>query len=292
VSEVTLAVRPAGSLGAALVRVARPKQWAKNLLVAAAPAAAGTLGQPATASRVLVGIGTFCLVASGVYFLNDAKDVELDRAHPTKRSRPIAAGIVPVGLALALAGGLDLAGLALATAVAPLLGAVLLGYIALNVAYTFWLKRIALLDLAAVASCFVLRAVAGGAAADVTLSAWFLLVVSFGAVFVVAGKRFGELAELGAGRTRATLESYSPRLLKTIWLGAALAAFAAYCLWAFEQGGAVYIATMVPFGLALHRYSRCVEAGEGSAPEELLLGEPGLVALALAWVALFVLALN
>ena len=291
-SEVTLAVRPAGSLAGALVRVARPKQWAKNLLVAAAPAAAGTLGQSATAGRVLLGIAAFCLVASGVYFLNDAKDVELDRAHPTKRLRPIAAGIVPVGLALVLAGVLDLTGLALATAVAPLLGAVLLGYIALNVAYTFGLKRIALLDLAAVASCFVLRAVAGGAAASVTLSAWFLLVVSFGAVFVVAGKRFGELAELGAGRTRATLESYSPHLLRTIWLGAALAAFASYCLWAAEQGGVGYLLTIAPFGLALHRYSRCVEAGQGSAPEELLLGEPGLVALALAWATLFLLALS
>ncbi len=291
-SEITLAVRPAGSLAGALVRVARPKQWAKNLLVAAAPAAAGTLGQPATASRVLLGIAAFCLVASGVYFLNDAKDVELDRAHPTKRLRPIAAGIVPVGLALTLAGILDLAGLVLATAVAPLLGAVLLGYIALNVGYTLWLKRIALVDLAAVASCFVLRAVAGGAAANVTLSAWFLLVVSFGAVFVVAGKRFGELAELGAGRTRATLESYSPRLLRTIWLGAALAAFVSYCLWAAEQGGIGYLLTIAPFGLALHRYSRCVAVGQGSAPEELLLGEPGLVALALAWAALFLLALS
>ena len=75
-------------------------------------------------------------------------------------------------------------------------------------------------------------------------------------------------------------------------LAIGIAAFGAYCLWALEQGGVGYLLTIAPFGLALHRYSRCVDAGQGSAPEELLLGEPGLVALALAWAALFVLALN
>jgi decaprenyl-phosphate phosphoribosyltransferase len=181
-----------GSLHAA-VATGRPKQWLKNLLVIAAAAAAGALGHDDVPVRVCLAFAAFCMLASGIYAINDVRDVAEDRRHPRKRHRPVAAGEIKPRTAAVAGTGSILAGLILSTAVQPLLGAVALGYVALTITYTIVLRHVVVLDIVAIAGGFVLRAIGGGVAAPVGLSHWFLLVVTFSAVLVAAGKRYGEL---------------------------------------------------------------------------------------------------
>ena len=167
----------------------RPRQWAKNLLVLAAPLAAGQLLEPDVATATAAALVAFCLASSAVYAVNDVADVEADRIHPRKRFRPVAAGELSRRGALLL--GVVLAALALAIAWLTDDALVLLiaAYLVIQLAYAFWLKHEAVLDIAVVTVGFLMRAVAGGLAADLPISQWFLLVTGFGSLFVVAGKR-------------------------------------------------------------------------------------------------------
>jgi len=278
-----------------LLRAARPRQWLKNVLVLAAPGAAGVLTRPSVAVGVGLAFVAFCLVASGTYLLNDARDLEADRRHPTKRHRPIAAGIVSLRLAVVVGVVLLVAGLAVAATVNLKLLAVMAGYLALTTAYTLKLRHLAVLDIATVASFFIIRAVAGGVAVDVPLSRWFLIVASFGSLFMVAGKRAGEYAELGDDRTatRATLGVYSLTYLREIRVIAAAVTLLAYCLWAFEQSGPrgsphpFFELSIVPFVLFILRWALLLESDRERPPEDLVLGDRGLQAAALAWAVIF-----
>ncbi|MFZ4515788.1 MAG: decaprenyl-phosphate phosphoribosyltransferase, partial [Acidimicrobiia bacterium] len=175
---------------AALGRTMRPKQWVKNFLVFAAPAAAGVLLEPAVLLRALIAFAAFCLAASGTYFLNDAMDAAADRMHPTKRFRPVAAGVIPRTTAYCIAGILMAAGLAVSVPVQNGNLTIVIGiYLLFTVCYSLGLKREPVVELAMVAAGFVLRAVGGAVAANVGLSRWFLIVVGGGSLFVVAGKR-------------------------------------------------------------------------------------------------------
>src|SRR5918992_5892792 len=178
----------------------RPKQWLKNLLLLAAPGAAGVLLEPDVAWRVGLAFAAFCLAASGGYLVNDVRDAPADRRHPRKRYRPVADGRVSERVALLVGAGLIALGLAVGAVAGWELLAALAVYCALVHAYTMWLRHLPVLDLATVAAFFVIRAVAGGLAAGVPLSRWFLIVASFGAVFIVSAKRAGESVALGADR--------------------------------------------------------------------------------------------
>jgi len=279
---------------AGIVRAARPRQWLKNVLVFAAPGAAGVLTRPSVAVAVGLAFVAFCLVASGTYLLNDARDLEADRRHPTKRHRPIAAGVISPRLAVAVGVALLAVGLGVAAIVSLKLLAVVGGYLLLSTAYTLKLRHLAVLDIATVASFFIIRAVAGGVAVDVPLSRWFLIVASFGSLFMVAGKRAGEYAELGDDRTatRATLGVYSLTYLREIRVIAAAVTLLAYCLWAFEQsapGSAhpFFELSIVPFVLFILRWALLLESERERAPEDLVLGDRGLQAAALAWAVIF-----
>ena len=282
------------SLAAALVRTARPRQWTKNVLVVAAPGAAGVLTEPRALLTVALAFAAFCLVSSGTYLLNDARDVEADRRHPTKRERPVAAGLVPVPTAVAVGIALLVAGFLVALVVGAAFLAVAVGYVALTTSYTLWLKHVAVLDLAAVAGGFFMRAIAGGVAAGVPFSRWFLIVAAFGSLFMVAGKRHGEQLDLGAAgaEVRTTLAQYSSDYLRYVWTLASGVTLAAYCLWAFEEaeasaGAPWFELSIIPFVLAILRYALMLEHGRGSAPEEIVLGDRTLQAIGLVWVALF-----
>jgi decaprenyl-phosphate phosphoribosyltransferase len=277
-----------------LVRAARPRQWTKNVLVLAAPGAAGVLLEPDSALAVALAFVAFCLVASGTYLLNDARDVESDRRHPTKRNRPIAAGELSVRLAVVTGVVLLVGGLAVAAAVRLELLAVVAGYLVLTTAYTLRLRHVAVVDIAAVASFFIIRAVAGGVAVDVPFSRWFLIVASFGSLFMVAGKRAGEHAELGDERasTRSTLGVYSLTYLREVRVIAAAVTLLAYCLWAFEQAsrgemGLLFELSILPFVIFILRWALLLEADRERAPEDLVLGDRGLQAAALAWAVVY-----
>jgi len=291
--QTPVVTRTPASVGLGLLRTMRPKQWVKNVLVLAAPFAAGELFDGASAYRLAVAFVAFSLAASAVYLVNDANDVEADRAHPKKRNRPIAAGIVPPRLALAFAALLFLGALALSLLASVQLLIVVAVYIGVQLAYCFWLKHQPVLDICIVASGFLLRAVAGGAATGIGLSQWFLLTAGFGSLFMVAGKRYAEmmLAERTGAKIRKSLERYSASYLRFVWALSATVLIMTYCLWAFQIREAQphntvwTMVSIVPFVVAVLRYAVDVDMGNGGEPEDIALGDRVLQVLAIGWVA-------
>jgi decaprenyl-phosphate phosphoribosyltransferase len=282
-------------LARGLVQSARPKQWLKNLLVLAAPGAAGILDDPTALLHTAEAFVAFCLASSATYLLNDAADVEVDRRHPTKRLRPIAAGIVPLTVARLTAAGLIVAAFGVMALTGQVFAVVCVAaYLIVSIAYTAGLKDVAVIDLILVATGFVLRALAGAAAVDVEVSDWFLIVTIFGSLFVVAGKRFAEMREVGAeAETRTTLEVYTVPFLRLV-VGVGLGATAiAYCLFALERAELsthdlpAFEISIVPVLAALLRYALILEQGRGSAPEDVFLSDRWLQFLCVAWAAVF-----
>jgi decaprenyl-phosphate phosphoribosyltransferase len=288
------------SMVKAVVKTARPKQWTKNVLVFAAPAAAGVLDQRDALLQTFVAFVGFCLAASGTYFLNDANDAESDRLHPTKRHRPIAAGDLDVRTARMIA--VVLIGLALAVT-APIndfkLMGVVAGYVVVTISYTTWLKYEPVIDLAAVAAGFVLRAIAGGVATNVALSDWFLIVAGAGSLFVVTGKRHAEQVELGSDsfEHRRTLGEYSSAFLGYVRAVSSGVMITAYCLWAFENAAHTgdetwFRLSIVPFVIAVLRYALIIDQGRGGAPEEVVLSDRTLQIVGVIWILTFALGVR
>ncbi|TGD89315.1 decaprenyl-phosphate phosphoribosyltransferase [Mycolicibacterium sp. CH28] len=290
---------PPSNLFSGIVKAIRPRQWVKNLLVLAAPLAAlgGNIGYDYRDVLVKVSIAfvVFSLGASSIYLVNDARDVEADRAHPTKRFRPIAAGVLPVGLAYGIAVALAVASLAIAWFVTPQLALVMAIYIAIQLAYCFGLKHQAVLDICIVSSGFLIRAIAGGVAAGIPLSQWFLLVMAFGSLFMAAGKRYAELqlAERTGAKIRKSLESYTSTYLRFVWTLSATAVVLCYGLWAFERDGDTgswFVVSMIPFTIAILRYAVDVDGGMAGEPEDIALRDRVLQLLALAWIGTVIAA--
>jgi decaprenyl-phosphate phosphoribosyltransferase len=282
----------------ALVATMRPKQWIKNALVIAAPGAAGALGRDGVPLRVALATAAFCLLASGIYAINDARDAREDRLHPIKRHRPVAAGELDQRTAITFGAWLIVVGIGICAAISWLLALVGVGYVALTVSYTLVWRYVRLLDIGAIAGGFVLRAIAGGVAAPVTLSRSFLLVVACVAVFVAAAKRYAELRrpETDPTTRRRVLNSYSPRLLELILAGSCAVAILAYSVWAFDlpsvHGVPWRPLTILPLAICLLRYGSLVDAGAGEAPEELLLADRPLQVAAAVWLLLFALGVH
>jgi decaprenyl-phosphate phosphoribosyltransferase len=280
-----------------LIRAARPRQWLKNLLVLAAPLAAGTLHHPAVLWHAAVALVAFSLAASGIYLINDVMDVDRDRVHPTKRNRPIAVGDVPTAFAIGAAVILLAAALAVTPLAAPHLLAVVAVYIGVQLAYCFWLKQQPVIDICVVSSGFLLRAIAGAAAAAIPPSQWFLLAAGFGALFMVAGKRYAEiqLVQRTGVAIRDALDQYSASYLRFVWGLSAALLIMTYGLWAFEIRGLHHSSvwseiSMVPFVVAVLRYAVDVDSGKGGAPEEIALNDRALQVLGLAWLVTIALA--
>ncbi|NNE10928.1 MAG: decaprenyl-phosphate phosphoribosyltransferase [Ilumatobacter sp.] len=282
-----------------ILRSARPKQWLKNILVFAAPGAAGVLDDPGDLGLTLLAFASFCLASSGTYFWNDVLDVEADRNHPTKSQRPVAAGLVGLGTARVLGTILPIAALALAA----LTGrwqtvAVVAMYLVITVTYSAFLKHIAVIDLVAIASGFVLRAAAGAVAVDVPMSSWFVLVTTFGSLFIVTGKRYAERRDLGdsASDVRSTLGDYSDGYLRFVLAVSCGGALVSYCVWAFEtrdQAGSdlpYYELSIVPILTAFLRYALVLDQGQGAAPEEVFGRDRVLQVLGVAWAVVYGLA--
>ncbi|MET7935122.1 decaprenyl-phosphate phosphoribosyltransferase [Streptomyces sp. NPDC005322] len=282
-----------------LLLTARPRQWIKNLLVTAAPAAAGALDSPHVVGRLAVVFVLFTAAASAVYLINDARDAEADRAHPDKCRRPVAAGQVPVPVAYAMGAVLALlapAGAALLCN--PATAALIAAYVVMQLAYCLRLKQVLVVDLVVVTTGFLMRAMVGGLALGIPLSRWFLITTGFGALYMVAAKRYSEaLLTAGrpgaAGETRALLGEYTVGYLRFVWQLAAGVAVLAYCLWALETKGAHHELlpwrqlSMVPFILGVLRYAVFADRGTAGAPEDVLLRDRPLAATALAWMALY-----
>ncbi|MGA4966737.1 decaprenyl-phosphate phosphoribosyltransferase [Streptomyces pseudogriseolus] len=289
-----------GGLLTGLLRTARPKQWVKNVLVAAAPAAAGDLFTGHALTRLALVFTLFTACAAAVYLVNDARDAEADRAHPVKCRRPVAAGQVPVPVAYAA--GITLGVLAPAAAALlcpPELAALLAGYLVMQLAYCVSLKHVLVVDLAVVTAGFVMRATAGGLALGIPLSRWFLITTGFGALFMVAAKRYSEAVQLAGnnGATRALLTEYTTGYLRFVWQLAAGVAVLGYCLWALEEGGVPHTSVLpwrqlsvVAFVLAVLRYAVFADRGTAGEPEDVVLGDRALALIGLVWAAMYALA--
>ena len=266
-----------------LVRAARPGQWIKNLLVLAAPGAAISLGHPPVLLRSLAGAGIFTLASAGGYLLNDARDAAGDRLHPVKRSRPVASGELSNPVAVAFGSALCLLAVALSAMLTVQFTATIAVYLALTIGYSWGLKRIAVLEIMIVASGFLLRAIAGGVINNIPLSRWFLLVASFGALFLVVGKRRAEQVTMGAavGEHRSVSAVYPVAWLQQVLTLSLTATVLGYCLWAFQLGDDVFHSLValstVPFTAAMLRYALLVNQGDGERPERLLLRDPFLI---------------
>lgn len=292
-------LRPPRNIAVAVIKAMRPRQWVKNVLVVMAPLSAGAavITDPTVLLNTLYAFVAFCLASSSIYFVNDARDVDADRAHPVKKYRPIASGVLPVELAYVLGVALMVAAVAVAWALSgQALAIVIAVYIVLQLGYCFGLKHQLVLDIVLVSSGFLLRAIAGGVAADVPLSQWFLLVMAFGSLFMASGKRYAEkiLAEREGREIRAVLNQYTGPYLRFIWTMSATALILCYCLWAFQQGQMVagvpggaslwYEISMIPWAIAVMRYAVDVDRGDAGAPEDIALKDHVLQVIAVLWL--------
>jgi 4-hydroxybenzoate polyprenyltransferase len=280
-----------------ILRLMRPTHWTKNgLVVAAYLFALGDRLQPhaeGAAWRVAGAVGLFCLMSSAVYLLNDIRDREQDRRHPLKRARPVAAGLVSVPLAAAVCALLAVAALGGALLYSRPLAGVLAAYLLLQGFYSFGLKRVALLDVFAIAAGFVLRALAGAVVIGVAISPWLLLCTLLLALFLALCKRRHEKATLdppaNARPARLSMRDYDIRLLDQLIAMAGTATvvcYSIYTLWpdTVEKFGTTHLGFTVPFVLfGLFRYLDLVyRHDQGDRPEHILLTDvPLLVNIAL-----------
>jgi decaprenyl-phosphate phosphoribosyltransferase len=274
-----------------LLRAMRPRQWMKNSLVATAPLAAGRLGEQGILVTTFAAVICFCAASSSVYLFNDVADREADRAHPRKQHRPIASGLVSPRAALTTSALLAVAGCLGAFVLDIEFGFLIVAYLLLQAAYALGLKHQPVLDIAVIASGFLLRAVGGGLATDISLSQWFLMVAGFGSLFMVAGKRYSELLALGGDtETRRSLSGYTETYLRFIWSSAAGVTITGYCLWAFSLPRDHTVAweaiSIIPFVLGILRYAIDIDAGEAGEPEDIVLRDRVLQLIGLAWLAL------
>ncbi|MBK7779482.1 MAG: decaprenyl-phosphate phosphoribosyltransferase [Ardenticatenia bacterium] len=280
----------------------RPRQWTKNAFVLAALLLTGGLRDvPKTQAALLTAL-LFCVVSSGVYVVNDLMDVEGDRRHPVKRFRPLAAGEISPGLGWLLAAGLTVLGIGggylwVRPQASPyLVGNILLTYFLMQLAYTFVLKHMVIIDVMTIAGGFVLRVLAGGAAIDVKISAYLYLSTIFLATFQGFAKRRQELLSMSgdAPGHRPSLEEYSVSLLDTFLTITATATTVSYALYAVntpyrpQNVSANLLLLTVPFVIyAVFRYLYLIHVkGLGGAPEEMLLKDRLLLLDVLGWVAL------
>lgn len=276
-----------------LLRTMRPHQWVKNLFVVAPLFFAREVFDTSRVQLTLAAFALFCMISSSVYVLNDLADLESDRAHPVKCKRPLASGRVSIEAARVAGVGLLVLGLLGAVLISLPFAATLLGYLVLNIAYTFKLKRVAYLDVLCIASGFELRVIAGTLAAQVPPTTYLLVVTFLLAAFLGFGKRMHELAQGdGAVKQRAVLQSYQPRLLVALLYITALSTVAVYAMYTLDPATAEHFGTSrlglsVPFTLfGVLRFLRLVSnRGDADSPTEQMLRDiPFLVNLGL-WAA-------
>lgn len=293
-----------------IVKAARPIHWVKNFALFAALVFTGNLFNHSLFLRVVWAFLAFNLATSASYIFNDVLDRNLDRLHPIKKNRPIAAGRISVQLALFFSGIFSLTSLYIASHLNTLFFFLLLGYLLLQVLYSLVLKNIAIVDILIIASGFVIRIYSGAFVIDAHLSVWFLLCVISVALFLASGKRRGELnlIEGSSAVTRKSLSRYPKELLNSYvtmfgnaaWMSWSLFTFfespqASLPIWLFlaELSRATTINKLlmitipiVIFGIM--RYESLIFEGRGEAPEKILLTDKALILSVGLWVGLVV----
>jgi decaprenyl-phosphate phosphoribosyltransferase len=282
----------------AVLQTARPRQWPKNLLVFAAPLAGHTLGRPDGFWYALTAAVAFVLASSSVYLVNDVVDAERDRRHPYKKSRPIASGRLAKRHAMIIATCCVLLALGAGFAIGePLLSATLAAYLLISFLYSAGLKHTPVVELACVASGFVLRVIGGAVATHVPPSGWFLLVCSLGALMVAVAKRYTELTVLGAEavRHRPAMRGYSASALRLTQRILSAIMVASYILWASHEpelrSRIFHLISSVALMAALIRFDRLTARATSKPVEDLISRDPVMIGCEAAWLVLFALGL-
>jgi 4-hydroxybenzoate polyprenyltransferase len=277
-----------------LFQLLRPMQWSKNTVLFAALIFAKHLFVLSDVLTVVLGFLAFCSLASGAYVMNDLRDCERDREHPLKSLRPLPAGRVRHGTALALSIGLVLSGMLGAVTLELQFGMLAGVYFILQVAYTFWLKEVVILDVMSIAAGFVIRAVAGGVMIGVPVSPWLIICTFLLALFLGFSKRRHELVLLEARATthRASLKEYSPYFLDQMIAVVTASTVVAYAIYTAspevrEKLGTDKLYLTIPFVLfGIFRYLYLVhQREEGGNPTQLLLTDQPLLIDVLLWIA-------
>jgi len=271
---------------AALVAM-RPRQWVKNLLLFAGLIFAAKIGDFTRSFEAVAAFVAYCSASSAAYLVNDLRDAEADRGHPTKRFRPIARGELRVEAAVTLVVLLAALALGIAAILGPVSLAMLLAFASIQVGYSFGLKHIPLLDVLMISSLFVVRAVAGAAAVHVTISAWLLVCTGVLALFLALGKRRAELVLVGARLTagRRSIRGYTVALVDQLIAaaaGAAVVSYAAYTVEGHHSRALVVTTPLVVFGI--FRYVFLLQRqGMGEEPEKVLVGDRPILATVVLW---------
>jgi decaprenyl-phosphate phosphoribosyltransferase len=288
---------PVRWLGAVL-RTTRPRQWPKNLLVFAAPLAGHTLGRPYGFWYAVAAFAAFVLASSAVYLVNDVVDAERDRNHPYKKSRPIASGRLPKRHAVIVAVCFVLVALGAGLAIGePLLTATVAAYLLTSFLYSAGLKHTPVIELAFVASGFVLRVIGGAVATHVPPSGWFLLVCSLGALMVAIAKRYTELTVLGAdaAKHRPAMRGYSASKLRIAQRVVSVVMVVSYVLWASNEpelrSRIFHLISSAALLAALVRFDRLTAKATSKPVEDLISRDPVMVGCEASWLVLFALGL-
>jgi len=295
---LTARVSPPRRWLVAVVQSTRPRQWPKNLLVFAAPLAGATFGRPFGFWYALVALGAFIAASSAVYLVNDVVDAERDRGHPYKKFRPVASGRLPVPHAVVLAAALAVAALGAGLIIGDvLLTAVVAAYLAISFLYSAGLKHVPVVELACVASGFVLRVVGGAAATRVPPSGYFLLVCSLGALMVAIAKRYTEIVVLGAdaAKHRPAMRGYTAPVLRLTQRAVSSIMIVAYVLWAWSEpparARAWHLVSSLALAGALIRFDQLTARATSKPVEDLIARDPVMVLCEAAWLILFAVGL-
>lgn len=276
----------------------RPKQWTKNLLVFAAliftiPDITVNMFYAALAGFIL-----FSFVSGAVYILNDLVDLELDRQHPTKKNRPMASGDLPPAIAVSAGSILLLFSLVTSYYLSIWFGLILTIYFVLNVAYSFYLKNVVIIDVMVIATGFVLRAAGGAYVIDVPMTPWFIICTMLLALFLAISKRRHELTlveQAGDSEVdyRAVLDSYSTRLLDEMNSIVTTATIISYALFTFTSGRTLNLMWTIPlviYGIFRYLYLIHIE-NKGGQPDEILLQDKPILITVLLYTVLLIVIL-
>ena len=271
----------------------RPLQWIKNLLVFAAPFTAGAFSDFGALTPLLYLFVMFCAASSTNYVLNDWLDKDYDSQHSQKKHRPIASGNIGYkSLLLILVFLISLQ--TLLSFFIPLQALLwVVAYLFVSISYSLYFKKIAVVEMSLIAIGFMIRALAGAAAIKVEASSWFLIVIGFGALFLVGNKRLAELSYQNSSLTRGVLDKYSNSFLKMVIGSSMTVCLVGYTLWAFQYANGTPLTkfSVIAFAVALMRYLWITERKNAEKPEVVLFTDRVLVALGLIFIALISIAI-
>lgn len=269
----------------------RIRQYTKNVFVFAALLFSGQMLDTRLFLHAVIAFAAFSLVSSSIYILNDIIDRKKDREHPVKCKRPIAAGKIPLAESICLSGGVFVTGIMLGLVITKSLLYILLTYVAINVAYSLYLKHMVIIDVMTIAAGFVLRALAGVAATGVGTTSWFILCIFMLALFLGLAKRYGELVAQteSNGKTRRVLNYYSLELVRTLSIIVTAIMLTSYALFAQSSDSLSDFPLMlltlpiVLYGVFRYWYLVLVQ-GKGEQPEEILLNDRGILFTVIVYI--------